>query len=51
VRHYGPRSEQLLGDSGLRARLGSAAREKAQATYAWPVATEPTIAVYRDAIG
>ena len=29
----------------------TAAREKAQATYAWPVATEATIAVYRDAIG
>ena len=43
--------EQLLGDAGLRDRLGAAAREKAQATYAWPVATEATIAVYRDAIG
>ena len=43
--------ERLLADAGLRDRLGRAAREKAQATYAWPVATEATIAVYRDAIG
>ena len=42
--------ERLLADAGLRLRLGPAAREKAQATYAWPVATEATIAVYRDAI-
>ena len=39
----------LLGDAGLRHRLGSAARAKAQATLAWPVATTATIAVYRDA--
>jgi glycosyltransferase involved in cell wall biosynthesis len=43
--------EQLLGDAGLRSRLGAAAREKAQATYAWPVATEATIGVYRDVVG
>jgi glycosyltransferase involved in cell wall biosynthesis len=43
--------EQLLGDAGLRGRLGAAARAKAQATYAWPVATAATLAVYRDAIG
>ena len=43
--------EQLLGDAALRHRLGTAAREKAQAAYAWPVATEATIAVYREAIG
>ena len=43
--------EQLLGDAGLRGRLGTAARAKAQATYAWPAATAATIAVYRDAIG
>ena len=42
--------EQLLGDAALRLRLGAAARAKAQATYAWPAATEATIAVYRDAI-
>jgi glycosyltransferase involved in cell wall biosynthesis len=43
--------EQLLGDTGLRGRLGAAARAKAQATYAWPAATAATIAVYRDAVG
>jgi glycosyltransferase involved in cell wall biosynthesis len=43
--------EQLLGDAGLRGRLGAAARAKAQATYAWPAATAATIAAYRDAIG
>jgi glycosyltransferase involved in cell wall biosynthesis len=42
--------ERLLGDAGLRRRLGSAAREKAQATFAWSVATTATIAVYRDAV-
>jgi glycosyltransferase involved in cell wall biosynthesis len=43
--------ERLLGDADLRRRLGARAREKARATYAWRVATEATIAVYREAIG
>jgi glycosyltransferase involved in cell wall biosynthesis len=41
--------ERLLGDEGLRQRLGAAARDKARATFAWSVATEATLAVYRDA--
>jgi colanic acid/amylovoran biosynthesis glycosyltransferase len=43
--------ERLLADAELRERLGRAAREKAQATYAWPAATKAMIAVYRDAAG
>jgi glycogen(starch) synthase len=43
--------ERLLGDADLRRRLGASAREKARATYAWRVATEATIAVYREASG
>ena len=42
--------ERLLADPALRERLGSAAREKARAAYAWPTATAATIAAYREAI-
>ena len=40
----------LLSDRGLRDRLGSAAREKARASFAWPTATAATIGVYERAI-
>jgi glycosyltransferase involved in cell wall biosynthesis len=39
---------ELLADAGRRARLGAAAREKAQATFSFAAATEATIAVYRE---
>ena len=42
--------ERLVADADLRARLGSAAREKARAAYAWPAATAATIAAYEDAV-
>jgi glycosyltransferase involved in cell wall biosynthesis len=41
--------ERLLGDPGLRRRLGEAAREKARAELSWGAATQATIAAYREA--
>jgi glycosyltransferase involved in cell wall biosynthesis len=40
--------EGLLSDPERRARLGAAAREKAQATFSFSAATEATLAVYRE---
>jgi D-inositol-3-phosphate glycosyltransferase len=42
--------EKLLADASLRRRLGVAAREVARARFSWPVATEATHRVYRDAL-
>ncbi len=42
--------ERLIVDADLRVRLGSAAREKACASYAWSAATAATIAVYQDCV-
>jgi glycosyltransferase involved in cell wall biosynthesis len=42
--------EQLLDDPALRARLGAAARESARRGLSWEVATEGTLAAYRDAL-
>jgi len=42
--------ERLLGDAELRARLGAAAREKAQQELSFGVAAERLAAVYREAI-
>jgi glycosyltransferase involved in cell wall biosynthesis len=39
--------ERLLGDAKLRASLGAAARERAQASFAWAAATEALLDVYR----
>ncbi len=39
--------ERLLGDAKLRASLGVAAREHAQAAFAWPAATNALLDVYR----
>jgi len=41
---------RLLGDAGLRRRLGEAAREAARSRFSWEAATEGTIAAYRDAL-
>jgi len=42
--------ERLLGDAELRARLGAAAREKAQRELSFAVAAERLRAVYEDAL-
>jgi glycosyltransferase involved in cell wall biosynthesis len=42
--------ERLLGDAGLRARLGAAAREKAQRELSFDVAAERLQAVYEEAL-
>jgi glycosyltransferase involved in cell wall biosynthesis len=42
--------ERLLGDAGLRARLGAAARERARQRFAWPVVTDLTLAAYEQAL-
>lgn len=42
--------ELLLGDAGLRARLGAAGRELVTARAGWDTITERTLAVYHDAV-
>jgi glycosyltransferase involved in cell wall biosynthesis len=42
--------ERLLGDTELRARLGAAAREKAQREFSFVAATAALVAVYREAL-
>ena len=42
--------ELLLADPALRERLGTAARAKARAAFAWPAATAATISVYREVL-
>jgi glycosyltransferase involved in cell wall biosynthesis len=41
---------RLLGDPGLRARLGSAGRERVLARFTWAKAAEGTVAHYREAM-
>jgi glycosyltransferase involved in cell wall biosynthesis len=41
--------ERLLGDAELRARLGAAAREKAQREFSFDAATAALLAVYEEA--
>ncbi|MER7577280.1 glycosyltransferase family 4 protein [Streptomyces sp. NPDC126514] len=41
---------RLLGDPGLRARLGRAGRERVLARFTWARAAEGTVAHYREAI-
>ena len=41
---------RLLADPGLRARLGTAARERARERFSWPVATAATLAAYDAAL-
>jgi glycosyltransferase involved in cell wall biosynthesis len=41
--------QHLLDDAGLRRRLGSAARARAEHRLAWPRVTELTLQAYRDA--
>jgi glycosyltransferase involved in cell wall biosynthesis len=43
--------ERLLGDAGLRERLGRAAREKAQREFSFDVAASALLGVYQDALG
>ena len=43
--------ERLLGDAGLRNRLGAAARERAAEHLSWERATELTMHAYGDALG
>jgi len=42
--------DRLLGDPGLRRRLGSGGRERAQEHFSWDVVTEATVAAYRMAL-
>jgi glycosyltransferase involved in cell wall biosynthesis len=42
--------ETLLEDTDLRRRIGGAAREAARERFSWAVATDATIASYRDAV-
>lgn len=42
--------ERLLGDPGLRSRLGAAAREKARRELSFEAATSALLAVYEDAL-
>jgi glycosyltransferase involved in cell wall biosynthesis len=39
--------DRLLGDRGLRRRLGAAARERARDRFSWDAVTDATVAVYR----
>lgn len=41
---------RLLGDPGLRARLGRAGRERVLARFTWAKAAEGTVALYREAL-
>lgn len=41
---------RLLGDAGLRARLGAAGRDRVLARFTWAKAAEGTVARYREAI-
>ena len=42
--------ERLLGDAGLRARLGARGRERVQERYSRTVAAEATLAAYETAL-
>jgi len=41
--------ERLLGDAGLRSRMGEAARSTVRERFSWTTATEATIRAYREA--
>jgi glycosyltransferase involved in cell wall biosynthesis len=43
--------ERLLGDRGLRRRLGDAARERARTHFSWEAFTDATLAAYAEAAG
>jgi glycosyltransferase involved in cell wall biosynthesis len=42
--------EELLGDVGLRRRMGAAARERVRSHFAWPAVTDATLAAYEEAL-
>jgi glycosyltransferase involved in cell wall biosynthesis len=42
--------ERLLGDRGLRRRLGEAGRERIRRHFAWPAVTDATITAYDEAL-
>jgi D-inositol-3-phosphate glycosyltransferase len=43
--------ERLLGDPGLRHRLGAAGRERARVEFSWERITDATLAAYAEAVG
>src|SRR5262249_7000594 len=43
--------ERLVGDPGLRGRLGAAGRLRAQERFSWPAVTDETLNAYSDALG
>jgi len=43
--------ERLLGDRGLRHRLGAAGRERARERFSWDEVTDATLTAYADAAG
>jgi glycosyltransferase involved in cell wall biosynthesis len=43
--------ERLLGDPGLRRRLGAAGRERARERFSWASVTDATLRAYADAAG
>jgi glycosyltransferase involved in cell wall biosynthesis len=43
--------ERLLADAGLRRRLGSAGRVRAQERFSWDAVTDATLAAYAEAAG
>jgi type III pantothenate kinase len=42
--------ERLLGDAGLRGRMGQAGRERIREHFTWPAVTDRTIEAYEDAL-
>ncbi|HET7554605.1 MAG TPA: glycosyltransferase family 4 protein, partial [Gaiellaceae bacterium] len=42
--------DRLLGDAGLRRRLGEAGRARVRERFSWPAVTDATIAAYEDAL-
>jgi glycosyltransferase involved in cell wall biosynthesis len=42
--------ERLLGDPGLRHRLGEAGRERIRTRFSWPAVTDATIVAYEEAL-
>jgi D-inositol-3-phosphate glycosyltransferase len=42
--------ERLLGDAGLRRRMGEAGRQRVRERFSWPAVTDATIQAYEDAL-
>jgi glycosyltransferase involved in cell wall biosynthesis len=43
--------ERLLGDAGLRERMGAAARERVRERFSWDQVTDATIELYEEVLG